>query len=371
MKSSWVKIFYNIRDTAKRYKILVRMVWFMLKWPSNPEYGNDPLLLFTMSFGEWMERLSSRRSSGMYNSPNLPRRGWVLLCLWVYLCQPIITVDAITSKSSWSMTLKSISSPTCLTPRRAFISAVATTLLWGKGSTRVRADETMDTATAISTSMIVLEKRDRKGNQDAVIRDDYWYVTGKLPPRLLTTQLKGDDPQWNAFGSCTTSESTGTNSCTYVSINQRRSAYNKYASSISYGASEYQKLGTILDAIQKSPTSTDVAPLWHAAADLVSPSSNESMPSATVDAELKMVLFATAMLTSPNFPGPSRELLVARFYANEVRFAHRALYECIVEHRLPEAQNVYDFGRDSWNSYFQTVARSIVPKVGDPLPAVP
>ncbi len=336
-----------------------------------------PLSLVTVSFDECQmerpshRRRSSRRSTGMYNSHNVPRHGWALLCLWVYLCQPIL-VDAITSKSSWSMTLTSISSPSCLTQRRAFISAVATSLLWVVGSTRVRADDTVDAATtATTTSMIELENRDRKGNQDAVIRDDYWYVTGKLPPRLLTTQLKGDDPQWNAFGSCTTSESTGTNSCTYVSINQRRSAYNKYASSISYGASEYQKLGAILDAIQKCTTSTDAAPLWQEAADLVAPSTYESMPPATVDAELKMVLFATAMLTSPNFPGPSRELLVARFYANEVRFAHRALYECIIEHRLPEAQNVYGFGRDSWNSYFQTVARSIVPKVGDPLPAIP
>ena len=266
---------------------------------------------------------------------------------------------------------------TCLSRRSAFASIAISTLLVVDGPLQrtVWADETLDTVPLDTTaSMMELENRNRKGNKDAVIRDDYWYVTGKLPPRLLTTQLKGDDPQWNAFGSCTTSESTGTNSCTYVSINQRRSAYNKYASSIAYGASEYQKLGTILDDIHKSQTvsSSNTPPLsllWQDANDLVSPS-YESIPPAIIDAELKMVLFATAMLTSPNFPGPSRELLVARFYANEVRFAHRKVHECIEDRNLPQAQKVYEFGRDSWNSYFQTVSLSIVSKVGDPLRAI-
>jgi hypothetical protein len=309
-----------------------------------------------------------------------------LICL--YRIKIVVTFS---TKSSWttpaatSHSIRAVSSTerSCVSRRKAFVSIATTSLLVVDGPPLpvVWSDDTVDMVLPLDTttttpSMIELENRDRKGNQDAVIRDDYWYVTGKLPPRVLTTQLKGDDPQWNAFGSCTTSESTGTNSCTYVSINQRRSAYNKYASSIAYGASEYQKLGTILDAIHKSLTSSSssgnapqqLSTLWQDAADLVSqPPYETSIPSATVDAELKMVLFATAMLTSPNFPGPSRELLVARFYANEVRFAHRKLYDSIQERNLSQAQLVYAFGRDSWNSYFQTVARSIVPKVGDPL----
>ena len=325
------------------------------------------------------------------------RKRFVFLCnygalffLWAYQYQIKVVVSIATKSSSRftppCMVSASIASlvnteQTHLSRRRAFISVATTTSFLVVDSLsptrKVWADDAVETipsdATTPTASIIELENRDRRGNQDAVIRDDYWYVTGKLPPRVLTTQLKGDDPQWNAFGSCTTSESTGTNSCTYVSINQRRSAYNKYASSISYGASEYQKLGTILDAIQKSQSSSPDATaqqsvLWHNAADLVSPLSDA--PSATVDAELKMVLFATAMLTSPNFPGPSRELLVARFYANEVRYSHRKLYDSLQDHNLQQAQLIYEFGRDSWNSYFQTVARSIVPKVGDPLLAI-
>lgn len=73
-----------------------------------------------------------------------------------------------------------------------------------------------------------------------------------------------------------------------------------------------------------------------------------------------------AMLTSPNFPGPSRELLVARYYANEVRFANREILAAVRERDAGRALQAWQFGKDSWNSYFQVVARQIVPKVGDP-----
>jgi len=53
---------------------------------------------------------------------------------------------------------------------------------------------------ALAAEALALENRDRKNNKDALIREDYWFQTGKLPPRLLTTSLQGDDPQWNAFG---------------------------------------------------------------------------------------------------------------------------------------------------------------------------
>lgn len=76
------------------------------------------------------------------------------------------------------------------------------------------------------------------------------------------------------------------------------------------------------------------------------------------------------MLTSPNFPGPSRELLVARFYANEVRFAHREILAAVQERDASRALRAWEFGRDSWNSFFQVVARQIVPKVGDKFEAI-
>jgi hypothetical protein len=313
-----------------------------------------------------------------------------ILLLWLTYIMSLDSLDAliVDSQSNWS-TPKSIGTVTTMddsvnffTRRKVFHSILSTvSLIEGTLQTRSKVwADTMDTP-SLDITTIEYENRDRKGNQNAVIRDDYWYITGKLPPRLLTTQLKGDDPQWNAFGSCTTSESTGTNSCTYVSINQRRSAYTKYASSISYGAKEYQKIGTMLQSIQDSKSSYSTRQqLWYDIATLVNP--YETIPPATVDSELKMVLLATALLTSPNFPGPSRELLVSRFYANEVRFAHRTLYNIATtnlqqeqqqeqesqeyEPSIIQAQQAYSFGRDSWNSYFQSISRSIVPKVGDP-----
>ena len=209
------------------------------------------------------------------------------------------------------------------------------------------------------------ETRDRKGNKDAVIREDYWYMTGKLPPRLLTNSLqKVDDPQWNAFGSCTTSEN-GSNSCTYVSLNQRIPAYSKYGSSIAYGAREYQQLGKLLQQLASSPQNNG---LRQEALAMVQ--STGTTPPAVVDAEVKLVLLATALTTSPNFPQPGKELLVARFYANEVRYAHRTIAQALSSssssnNDMNLAWQAWLFGKDSWNSYFQVVNRSISPKVGD------
>ena len=210
------------------------------------------------------------------------------------------------------------------------------------------------------------ETRDRKGNKDAVIREDYWYMTGKLPPRLLTNSLqKADDPQWNAFGSCTTSEN-GSNSCTYVSLNLRIPAYSKYGSSIAYGAREYQQLGKLLQQLASSPQNNG---LRQEALAMVQ-STGSTTPPAVVDAEVKLVLLATALTTSPNFPQPGKELLVARFYANEVRYAHRTIAQALsssssANNDMNLAWQAWLFGKDSWNSYFQVVNRSISPKVGD------
>jgi hypothetical protein len=231
------------------------------------------------------------------------------------------------------------------------------------------AAETSEIVSTTTTVSYDFHNRNRQNNAGAVIRDDYWYVLGQTPPQLLTAPLVGDDPQWNAFGSCTTSTSTGTNSCTYVSLSQRSAAYNKYASSIAYGARDYQELGTHLssfrDSGDSSGSSTNNEDWWRTALLYVQTKTPGVPPPPAVDAELKMVLLATALLTSPNFPGPSRPLLVARFYANEVRFAHRQILDALVQRDYVRARQAYDFGRDSWNSYFQVVARSIVPKVGE------
>jgi hypothetical protein len=204
------------------------------------------------------------------------------------------------------------------------------------------------------------ENRDRKKNKDALIREDYWYFSGKKPPRRLDIDaFPANDPTWNAWGECTKSEVSG-NSCVYVSLKQRIPAYGKYAYSISYGANDFAKLGKILkSSSEQQPTD------WNAAAQLVDPGVDTRMPSPTLDALLKMALFATQMLTSPNYTGPSRELLVSRYYINECSFAIGELAKAIDERDLSKALGLWEFGKDSWNSYSSIVNKAIVPKVGD------
>lgn len=203
---------------------------------------------------------------------------------------------------------------------------------------------------------VPFERRNREGNKQAVIREDYYYMMGRVPPRKLESgMLKSDNPEYNAFGTCQTE--TG-NSCTYVSLKQRIPAYTKYGFNIALGAKEYQQLGLVLKKVESDPT------LWQRAESYVS--SDVSPPPPAIDALLKMVLFATAMLTSPTYTGPSKELLVARFYVNEVGFATRELEAAIVTRDATRARDAWEFGKDSWNSYFVIVNRAIVPKVGDP-----
>lgn len=205
------------------------------------------------------------------------------------------------------------------------------------------------------------EKRDRDGNKNAVIREDYWYSTGVTPPRQLNSPLVLDDPKWNSFGACETNggDAAATNSCTYISLKQRQPAYSKYAFSITLGATEFQNLRKALQDQE-----------WNKAASYVFVNSDSKMPPATTDALTKMVLFASLMLSSPNFSGVSRELLVARFYANEFKYAISQVQDAIVAKDQARALAAWDFGKDSYNSYTQVVNRQIVPKVGDPLPLI-
>ena len=201
------------------------------------------------------------------------------------------------------------------------------------------------------------QTRDRNKNKDALIREDYWYFSGKRPPRRLNIDdFPANDPTWNTWGECTKSESTG-NSCVYVSLKQRVPAYGKYAFSIQLGADEYAKLGKILRSS---------SPNWNEAAALVDAGGvDQRMPAPAVDAELKMALFATQMLTSPNFSGVARELLVSRYYVNEYAFALREMAKAIDERDAATALGLWEFGKDSWNSYISIINRAVSPKVGD------
>jgi hypothetical protein len=127
-----------------------------------------------------------------------------------------------------------------------------------------------------------------------------------------------------------------------------------------FGARDYQKLGDLLQRIAKSPQEE----LWLEAASFVE-TEERSLPPPMVDAELKMVLFAAAMLTSPNFPIPSKELFVARYYANECHFAAGEIAAAIQSQDVERALDVYSYGKDAWNSYILVVNRSISPKMGE------
>ena len=212
--------------------------------------------------------------------------------------------------------------------------------------------ETVSASAGSTAAAIPYELRDRRGNKDALIREDYWYMMGKTPPRLMGEgMMKTDNPQWNTFGTCETSG--GTNSCTYVSIKQQRiPAYSKYAFLIRLGAKDFSRLGAALAVAD-----------WETAEKLLSPAS--SVPPPAIDALLKMILFASSMLTSPNYSGPNRELLVARFYVNECGFATKEVAAAVEARDLERARAAWDFGRDSWNSYLTIVNRQITPKVGD------
>jgi len=211
---------------------------------------------------------------------------------------------------------------------------------------------------SLAADDIPYEARNRNGNKQALIREDYWYMMGKTPPRRLK-DLPPDDPEANVWGSCRTD--TG-NSCTYVPLKQRIPAYSKYAFNIALGAKEYQQVGSILKLASKDDSA------WGRAYTLVDP--DQSPPPPANDALLKMALFASAMLTTPNYSGPPRDLLVARFYVNEADFATKEMARAIEEKDSDRALKAYEFGKDSWNSYLNIVNRGIVPKVGDPIPLI-
>jgi hypothetical protein len=196
------------------------------------------------------------------------------------------------------------------------------------------------------------ESRNRNSNKGAIVREDYWYMMGRTPPRKMGEgMMKSDDPKWNAFGTCQSNADGSSNSCTYVPLKQRIPAYSKYSFLIKFGAKDFARMGTAINAGD-----------WEAAESYLV---ETSVPAPLVDALLKMVLFGSCMLTTPNYSGPSRELLVARFYVNEVGFATKEVAAAIEARDSDRAKAAFEFGRDSWNSYLTIVNRQITEKVGD------
>jgi hypothetical protein len=303
-----------------------------------------------------------------------------LLGVIAALLLPFTEVSSLSleSSSASSISSKSSSSPLLLLSRRHALASVAgvaggaVTAFWSPLVSPVGAVVPDVAVSSIETASdyFPFESRDRKGNKNTVIREDYWYMMGKVPPRQLKGPLKGDNPQFNAYGACESAVTGGGNPCTYISLKQRAPAYSKYASSITAGSQEYVALGRLLQQLRTATATVGTDDTlydasWQEAASYVV-TEERSPPPPIVDAELKMVLFATAMTTSPNFPGPSRELLVGRFYVNEAHYAHTVLKDAILRRDVDLAWQAWQFGRDSWNSYFQAVSRSIVPKVGEP-----
>ena len=181
------------------------------------------------------------------------------------------------------------------------------------------------------------------------------YFSGQIPPRNIDLRNLPGGPKWNAWGTCS-NDSSG-NSCTYVSLKQRIPAYSNYAFSISLGAREFKDLGGKLRTLSSESSLNDEHVL-----DLLQ---YVSPPSPPVDAQLKMILFAGGVLTSPNYSGPPFELLIARFYVNELNFSTKEITNALQAKDVERAIAAWEFGRDSWNSYFTIVNKAIVPKVGD------
>ena len=275
----------------------------------------------------------------------------VIVLLWASIFPSIIAwTNEYNNRRSISRAMAPEDVDSTLSRRQIFGSAASAVLSIGTWPFLANAQEVDDSA--------ILDKlhfRDRKSGKGTLIREDYWYMMGKTPPRKLDGPLITDDPEFNAFGSCETSQSNGggSNSCTYVSLKQRIPTYSKYGFIIALGAKEYSSLG---NSLRKGDFKSAVPFL------LTTP---QQPPPPSIDALLKMVLFASGMLTSPNYSGPSKRLLVARFYANEVGFAIEEIKDAIDAQDKERALAAWEFGKDSWNSYFQIVNDSISVKVGD------
>ena len=198
-----------------------------------------------------------------------------------------------------------------------------------------------------------LEERDRGMNEKALLQSDFYFTTGRRPPRKLDlAALPTDDPKWNAWGEC--AKSGATNACTYVPLKQRYDAYSKYASTVRAGAEDFRQIGGLL---RKGKLET-VALLLDAGA-------KGQAPAPTRAAGRSALLLADALLVSAASGSLGREILVARFYVNELFFSTEEVVRALEAEDVPRALDAWALGVDSYNSYFTVVNPRIVPKVGE------
>ena len=112
-------------------------------------------------------------------------------------------------------------------------------------------------------------RRPRTMGKDVLIPGDYYYIYGTVPPRQISAP-NIEQPKFNTFGSCVD------NSCTYVPIQQRYSAYTKYELRLSRGLRIFSELK---GAIERRD--------WTAVAAGVYRGEAGTPPSPAVDALLK------------------------------------------------------------------------------------
>ena len=192
-----------------------------------------------------------------------------------------------------------------------------------------------------------------RGMETPLITGDYYYIFGQVPPRSITAP-KIDQPKWNTFGSCID------DSCTYVPIQQRYTAYTKYELRLSRGLTQF---GSLKGAIASQDWENVLAKVSRGSGDGKS-------PAPAVDALLKAGLLASQLLVSPNNLREKKASSLALFYVNEASYAIDLIAAAAKRKDVAAAKSAWEFGRDSWNSYLNVVNPSIVPKVGEPFPLV-
>ena len=132
-----------------------------------------------------------------------------------------------------------------------------------------------------------MENRDRGLNEKALIANDFYFVTGRKPPRVLDIQnLPRDDPKWNAWGECA-SGSDGSNACTYIPLKQRYDAYSKHGLTVRAASEDLVDLG---QALRKKDLNT--------ASFLLDSGEKGKAPSSLRQASRKALLLADGLLIS-------------------------------------------------------------------------
>ena len=107
-------------------------------------------------------------------------------------------VGALLASAPTSQALQLPSEQGAAAPRRAFVESVLGTSAAAFLPFELPAFAADDD---VAGAPIKYENRDRNKNKDALIREDYWYYSGKKPPRRLNIDaFPADDPTWNTWG---------------------------------------------------------------------------------------------------------------------------------------------------------------------------